>query len=664
MALPMLWCGPSSVSERRHDAHVRPGGDARAIFVRLPAVRTAARGAVLMDINTMFGVLLTAFLVIVVLCVKPLGSYIADVMQLPGDTQARHDRQVRPNFVLRTGARFEALLYRLSGIDPRQEMSWTRYAIALLLFNVLGAVVVYGLQRLQLFFPLNPQRFAAVSPDSSFNTAVSFITNTNWQGYSGESTMGYLVQMAGLAVQNFLSAATGIVVAIALIRGFARHTVKTIGNFWGDVPRATLHVLLPLSAVLALVLVSQGEMQNFDGYKDATTVEKITYQNPKTDADGNPIKDAAGNPVTETATTQTQTLPMGPIASQEAIKELGTNGGGFYNANSAHPYENPTPLTNLLEMLAIFIIPFALTYTFGKMVGDTRQGWVVLAAMLILFVPLVMMAFHSEQQGNPLIAKQGIDQVASAAQPGGNMEGKETRFGIAASALFAAVTTATSCGAVNSMHDSMTPLGGFVPLFLIELGEVAPGGVGTGMYSILIFAILGVFIAGLMIGRTPEYIGKKIEALEMKLASIFILTTPFVVLIGTAVAVVTVAGKAGVANPGAHGFSEILYAFSSAANNNGSAFAGLSANTVFYNVSTGLAMFIARFWPIVAALAIAGSLAAKKRVPVTEGTMPTHGPLFVALLVGSILLIGVLTYVPALALGPVVEHFMLAAAAK
>jgi K+-transporting ATPase ATPase A chain len=605
-----------------------------------------------MSVNTMFGLLLLGFLGILALCVKPLGSYIADVME------------GRPNFALRIGGRVEGLLYRLCGVDSREEMSWKQYAIALLLFNVLGAVIVYGLQRLQLFLPLNPQKFAAVSPDSSFNTAVSFITNTNWQGYSGESTMGYLVQMAGLAVQNFLSAATGIVVAIALIRGFARHTVKTVGNFWVDVTRATLYVLLPLAAVLALALVSQGVIQNFDGYKDATTVEKITYQNPKTDADGNPVKDAAGNAVTETATTQTQTLPMGPIASQEAIKELGTNGGGFYNANSAHPYENPSALTNLLEMLAIFIIPFALTYTFGKMVGDTRQGWVVLAAMLILFVPLVIMAFHSEQHGNPLVAQQGIDQVASAMQPGGNMEGKETRFGVAASALFAAVTTATSCGAVNTMHDSMTPLGGFVPLFLIELGEVAPGGVGTGMYSILMFAILGVFIAGLMIGRTPEYIGKKIEALEMKLASVFILTTPFVVLIGTAIAVSTVAGKAGVANPGAHGFSEILYAFSSAANNNGSAFAGLSANTVFYNVSTGLAMFIARFWPIVAALAIAGSLAAKKRVPVTEGTMPTHGPLFVALLIGSILLIGVLTYVPALALGPVVEHFMLAAAAK
>ena len=609
-----------------------------------------------MDANTMFGVMLTAFLGVVVLCVKPLGGYIADVMQVD------RDRQGPPNLALRAGGRFEGLLYRLCGIDSGEEMSWTRYAIALLLFNVLGAVIVYGLQRLQLFFPFNPQRFPAVSPDSSFNTAVSFITNTNWQGYSGESTMGYLVQMAGLAVQNFLSAATGIAVAIALIRGFARHTAKTVGNFWVDVTRATLYVLLPLTVVLALVLVSQGVVQNFAGYRDATTVEKMTYQNPTTDAAGNPIKDAAGNAVTETATTDIQTLPMGPIASQEAIKELGTNGGGFYNANSAHPYENPTPLTNLLEMFAILLIPFALTYTFGKMVGDTRQGWVILTAMLILFVPLVILAFHSEQLGNPLIAKQGIDQVASTLQPGGNMEGKESRFGIAASSLFAAAATGTSTGAVNTSHDSLTPLGGFVPMFLMQLGEVAPGGVGTGVYSILIFAILGVFIAGLMIGRTPEYLGKKIEAFEMKMASVFILTTPFAVLIGTAVAVMTIAGKAGVGNPGAHGFSEILYGFTSAANNNGSSFGGLTASTAFYNVATALAMFIGRFWPIMAALAIAGSLAAKKRVPVTEGTMPTHGPLFVILLIGSILLIGVLTYVPALALGPVVEHFMLTAA--
>jgi K+-transporting ATPase ATPase A chain len=416
-----------------------------------------------------------------------------------------------------------------------------------------------------------------------------------------------------------------------------------------------------MAAVLAIVLVGTGVIQNFDGYKAAATVETLTYQNPKTDAAGNPIKDAAGNPVTETATTQSQTLPMGPVASQEAIKELGTNGGGFYNANSAHPYENPTPFSNLLEMLAIIVIPFALTYTFGRMVGDTRQGWVLLAAMLVLLVPLATTAYFNEQRGNPLISQQEVDQAATPNQAGGNMEGKETRFGIAASSLFAAVTTATSCGAVNSMHDSMTPLGGFVPLFLMQLGELAPGGVGTGLYTILIFAILGVFIAGLMIGRTPEYLGKKIEAKEMKLASIFILTTPFVVLIGTAVAVTAAAGKAGVANPGPHGFSELLYAFSSAANNNGSAFGGLSANTVFFNVATGLAMWFGRFWPIVAALAIAGALAAKKRVPVTEGTMPTHGPLFVVLLIGSILLIGVLTYVPALALGPVVEHFMLTA---
>ena len=603
-----------------------------------------------MNAEILFYLSLVFLLAAVVLCAKPLGTYIANVME------------GSPNIALRVGGRLEGAIYRLCGVDAGKQMSWTQYAVALLIFNALGAVIVYALQRLQLHLPWNPQHFVAVSPDSSFNTAVSFITNTNWQGYSGESTMGYLVQMAGLAVQNFLSAATGIVVAIALVRGFVRHTAQAIGNFWVDVTRATIYVLLPLAAVFALVLVSQGVIQNLDGYKDATTIEQLTYQNPKLDNDGNPLKDAAGNAITETATTQTQTLPMGPVASQESIKELGTNGGGFFNANSAHPYENPTPLTNLLQMFAILLIPFALTYTFGKLVGDTRQGWAILSAMLILLVSLILVAYYSEQHGNPLLAAQGVDQVASDMQPGGNMEGKETRFGIAASTLFAAVTTATSTGAVNSMHDSMMPLGGFVPLFLMQLGELAPGGVGTGLYSVLIFAILGVFIAGLMIGRTPEYLGKKIEATEMKLASIFILTTPFIVLIGTAVAVAVQAGKAGVANPGAHGFSEILYAFTSAANNNGSAFAGLSANTVFYNVALGLAMWFGRFWPIVAALAIAGSLAAKKRIPVTEGTMPTHGGLFISLLIGSILLIGVLTYVPALALGPVVEHFMLAAA--
>jgi K+-transporting ATPase ATPase A chain len=591
--------------------------------------------------------MIAIFLVLMALLTKPVGLYIANVME------------GRPIWALRFGARFEGLLYRVSGIEPALEMGWKKYAIALVLFNTLGALVLYALQLVQARLPLNPQNFANVSPDSAFNTAVSFITNTNWQGYSGESTMSYLTQMAGLAVQNFLSAATGIAVAVALIRGLARHSAATIGNFFVDVTRVTLYVLLPISTALALVLVSQGVVQNFSAYKDVTTVESLTYQQPKTDAQGNAVKDASGNPVQETLTTHTQTLPMGPMASQESIKELGTNGGGFVNANSAHPYENPTALANFLEMLAIILIPAGLTYTFGRMIGDTRQGWAVFAAMLILLVSLVAIAAHNEQGGNPLVAKMGVDQAASPLQPGGNMEGKEARFGIGASALFATVTTGTSCGAVNSMHDSFTPLGGFVPLFNMQLGEVVFGGVGTGLYSILIFAIIGVFIAGLMIGRTPEYIGKKIEAFEMKMSSIAILVMPFIVLVGTAVAVSATAGKAGVANPGAHGFTEILYAFSSAANNNGSAFAGISANTLFYNTALGLTMWLGRYWPIVAVLAIAGSLAAKKRVPVTAGTMPTHGPTFVILLIGTVLLVGALTFVPALALGPVVEHLML-----
>jgi K+-transporting ATPase ATPase A chain len=411
--------------------------------------------------------------------------------------------------------------------------------------------------------------------------------------------------------------------------------------------------------LLALLLVGQGVVQNFSAYKDVTTIEPLTYQNPKVDAAGNPLKDAAGNPVTETQTTHKQTLPMGPMASQEAIKELGTNGGGFVNANSAHPYENPTAISNFLEMFAILLIPMSLTYTFGRLAGDTRQGWAVFAAMAILFVPLLGLAVHSEQQGNPLIAKLGVDQTASALQPGGNMEGKESRFGTSSSALFATITTVTSCGAVNSMHDSFTPLGGLVPLFNMQLGEVVFGGVGTGIYSIVIFAIVGVFIAGLMIGRTPEYLGKKIEAFEMKMSSIAILVMPFIVLTGAAAAVSVAAGKAGVANPGAHGFSEILYAFSSAGNNNGSAFAGISANTPFYNIALGLVMWLGRYWPIVAVLAIAGSLAAKKRVPVTAGTMLTYGPTFVILLIGTVLLVGALTFVPALALGPIVEHLTL-----
>jgi K+-transporting ATPase ATPase A chain len=597
--------------------------------------------------NAAASTLIAGFLLLVLLCVKPVGLYMANVF----DAQSVWPR--------RAGAPLERWIYRLCGIDPSVEMGWKQYAMALLMFNVLGALAVYALQRAQPWLPLNPQKFPNLSADSAFNTAVSFITNTNWQGYSGESAMSYLTQMAGLAVQNFLSAATGIVVAIALIRGLARHTAATIGNFWVDVTRATLYVLLPLALVLAVVLASQGVIQNFSSYKDVATVEALTYQQPKADAAGNPLKDAAGNPLMETLTTHTQTLPMGPIASQESIKELGTNGGGFLNANSAHPFENPNALTNLLEMLAILIIPAGLTYTFGRMVGDTRQGWAVLAAMGILFVTLLMVTVHSEQQGNPLIAQLGVDQAASPTQAGGNMEGKETRFGIAASALFATITTATSCGAVNGMHDSFTPLGGLVPLFQMQLGEVVFGGVGTGIYSMLIFAIVGVFIAGLMIGRTPEYLGKKIEAFEMKMSSIAILVMPFIVLTGTAVAVSVDAGKAGVANPGAHGFSEILYAFSSAGNNNGSAFAGISANTPFYNVALALTMWLGRFWPIVAVLAVAGSLAAKKRIPVSEGTMPTHGVTFVILLIGTVLLVGALTFVPALALGPIVEHVML-----
>ena len=591
--------------------------------------------------------LIAVFLVVVLLCAKPVGLYIANVME------------GRPIWPLRVGARVEGLIYRWCGVDPVAEMGWKKYAIALVVFNGLGALAVYALQRLQLWLPLNPQQFTNVAPDSSFNTAVSFITNTNWQGYSGESTMSYLTQMAGLAVQNFLSAATGIVVAVALIRGLARHSTKTIGNFWVDTTRCTLYILLPLSTLFALFLVSQGVVQNLNAYKDVTTIETVAYQQAKVDAAGNPVKDASGNPVMENATTQKQSLPMGPMASQEAIKELGTNGGGFLNANSAHPYENPTPLTNFFEMLAMLLIPAGLTYTFGRMVGDTRQGWAVLAAMAILFVSLVSIAVSSEQQGNPLVAKLSVDQVASDMQPGGNMEGKEARFGIAASALFGTISTGTSTGAVNSMHDSFTPLGGFVPLFNMQLGEVVFGGVGTGLYSMLIFAIIGVFIAGLMIGRTPEYIGKKIESFEMKMSSIAILVMPFLVLLGTAVAVSATAGQVGVSNPGAHGFSEILYAFTSASNNNGSAFAGLSANTLFYNTALGLAMWFGRFWPIVALLAITGSLAAKKRVPVTSGTMLTYGPTFVILLIGTVLLVGALTFVPALALGPVVEHITL-----
>lgn len=559
--------------------------------------------------------LLALFFTVLLVCAWPLGIWLA---------------RLNAGDLPRWMHRFEAPLYRLAGTSPDQLMHWKPYALALLVFSVLGVLVVYVLQRLQAGLPLNPQGMATISADSAFNTAISFVSNTNWQGYGGESTMSYLTQMLALTVQNFLSAATGIAVVFAMIRGFAARSSEFIGNFWVDITRITVWLLLPLSLVLALFLAGQGVIQNFDAYKDVTTLEGST-----------------------------RTLAMGPVASQEAIKMIGTNGGGFFNANSAHPYENPNALTNLAQMLAIFLIPAALCFAFGRGVGDLRQGWAVLAAMAVIFTLAVVAIIPAEQAGNPLLPPLGVDQAASAVQSGGNMEGKEVRFGITASSLFAVITTAASCGAVNAMHDSFTPLGGMVPLVMMQLGEVVFGGVGSGLYGMLVFAILAVFIAGLMIGRTPEYLGKKIEAHEMKLTSIVILVTPILVLAGTAVAVMAGAGRAGVANPGAHGFSEILYAFSSAGNNNGSAFAGLSANTPFYNTLLGMAMWLGRFGVIVPVLAIAGALAAKKRLPVTAGTMPTHGPLFVVLLIGTVLLVGLLNYVPALALGPVVEHLML-----
>jgi len=594
-------------------------------------------------VSTHAWILLAVYLVVLTALAIPLGRYMTAVVE------------GRLGFA----ARVEGPLYRVCGIDPAADMNWLSYALAILLFNGIGVLVVYALQRLQVWLPLNPQGMAAVSPDSSFNTAVSFATNTNWQGYGGESTMSYLVQMLGLAVQNFFSAATGIVVVIALIRGLARHSAQGIGNAWVDLTRITLWVLLPISLLIALVEIQQGGIQNFAGSVDAKAVETVSYQEAKNGPDGQPVKDAQGNPVMEDKTTDTQKIAMGPASSQVAIKMLGTNGGGFFNANAAHPYENPSPLANFVQMLSIFSLGGALCFTFGRMVGDMRQGWTVYVAMALLFVVGAIAAIHYEAQGNPQLAALGVDSTTSATAPGGNMEGKEVRFGVADSALFATITTDASCGAVNSMHDSYTPLGGMVPLVNMQLGEVIFGGVGTGLYGMLVFAIIAVFIAGLMIGRTPEYLGKKIEAHEMKMASIAILVTPLLVLIGTAVAVMVEPGRAGVANPGAHGFSEILYAFTSAANNNGSAFAGLSANSPFYNVATAVAMWFGRFGVIVPVLAMAGSLAAKKRLAVTSGTMPTHGALFVSLLIGVVLLVGLLNYVPALALGPGVEQLVL-----
>ncbi|MGE8626259.1 potassium-transporting ATPase subunit KdpA [Achromobacter denitrificans] len=585
--------------------------------------------------------LLAVYLAVLLAIAPLLGRYIRIAVE---DGQSRLTAWGRP---------LERGIYRLAGIDPRAEMGWKRYASAVLAFNIVGIAAVYGLQRVQGWLPLNPAGLGAVSPDSALNTAISFVANTNWQGYAGESTMSYLTQMLALTVQNFVSAATGIAVLFALIRGLSRHCSATVGNFWADMVRSTLYVLLPLSLALALALVSQGVIQNVSPYLEAQTIEPVHYSQPRLDAQGQPVLDAQGQAVTDPAVARAQVLAMGPVASQESIKLLGTNGGGFFNANSAHPYENPTPLANFLEMLAILAIPAALCFTFGEMVGSRRQGIAILAAMTVLFAGFALSTAYFEQQANPMVAQAGAEGGIS---PGGNMEGKETRFGIAATSLFATVTTAASCGAVNGMHDSLNSMGGLSPMLLMQLGEVVYGGVGSGLYGMLAFAILGVFIAGLMIGRTPEYLGKKIEAYDMKMVSIVILATPLLVLAGTALAVSVPAGQAGVLNPGIHGFSEILYALTSAANNNGSAFAGLSANTPFYNVLLGIAMWFGRYAIIVAILAMAGSLAAKRRLPAGPGSMPTTGPLFVVLLIGAVLMVGALTYVPALALGPVAEH--------
>lgn len=571
---------------------------------------------------------ISLYFIALLLFAKPLGVYMANVYEN------------RPILLNRLLARFELALYRLSGVNPEQEMSWKTYAVALLWFNLLGGLAVFLLQQTQAYLPLNPQQLSNVSFDSAFNTAVSFITNTNWQGYSGEATMSYLTQMLGLTVQNFVSAATGMAVLVAMIRGFQRKNTATIGNFWVDLTRGLLYILLPLSLIFSFFLVSQGVVQTFKPYVQIPLVEQVQT-----------------NPQPEQA--NTQIIAVGPAASQIAIKQLGTNGGGFFNANSAHPFENPTPLSNFLELLAILLIPAALCHSFGTMINDTRQGWTILTTMTLVLFGALLVTLHYEQAGNPLLSALGVDQSPSLTQSGGNMEGKETRFGIVNSVLWATTTTAASNGSVNAMHDSFMPLSGMVPMCLIQLGEVIFGGVGSGLYGMLIFAIIAVFVAGLMIGRTPEYLGKKIEAFEIKMAAIVILIPPFFILIGTALAVVTDAGKLAIANPGSHGFSEILYAFSSAAGNNGSAFAGLSANTPFYNIALGIIMLFGRYGIIIPVLAIAGSLAAKKTVPTTVGTLPTHTPLFVLLLIATILLVGALTFVPALALGPIVEHLQL-----
>jgi K+-transporting ATPase ATPase A chain len=566
------------------------------------------------------------YFLILFLLVKPLGSYMARVFQ--GERV----------FLTRAAGPAERFIYRIARVRSDEEMDWKTYALAMLLFNAAGLLLVYALQRFQSALPFNPQDLGAVKSDLAFNTAVSFATNTNWQSYGGETTMSYFTQMIGLTVQNFLSAAAGMAILAALVRGFLRHSAKTIGNFWVDMTRGVLYVLLPLSMILALILVSQGVVQTFDGSREIALTQST--------------QDAAGQAVSH------QTIAVGPAASQVAIKQLGTNGGGFFNVNSAHPFENPTPLSNFLEMLAILLIPAALCYTFGKMAGDTRKGWALLAAMTIIFVVMLSVSVWAEQSGNPALTGLNIDQSAGSAQSGGNMEGKEVRFGAANSALWAAATTGASNGSVNAMHDSFTPLGGLAPMWLMQLGEVVYGGVGSGLYGMLAFVIIAVFVAGLMIGRTPEYLGKKIEAFEMKMASLIVLIPVLLVLFGTGIAVLTPEGRSAVFNPGAHGFSEILYAFSSAANNNGSAFAGLGANTPFYNIALGFAMLFGRYWLAIPVLAIAGSLVEKKKVPVTPGTLPTHSPLFIFWLTAVVIIVGALSFLPALSLGPIVEHLL------
>lgn len=587
---------------------------------------------------------LALFLGVLLGLVKPLGWFMARVYQ---GKPCGLDRVLGP---------IERFIYRLAGVKPEHEMGWKTYAAAVMLFSAVGLVVVYALQRLQGSLPLNPQGLGATSPHLAFNTAISFVTNTNWQSYGGETTMSYLTQMLGLGVQNFVSASTGMAVLVALIRGLARREMRTIGNFWVDLTRSALYILLPLSIVLATALVSQGVVQTFKPYQSVSLTAPLSYDDPVTDAAGNPVNGPDGKPATRTVAVGAQTIPLGPAASQIAIKQLGANGGGFFNVNSAHPLENPTPLSNFAELLAILAIGAASCWMFGETIGDRRQGWAVLAAMVAIFVGMLGICCFAEQAGNPRLGELGIDQVAGAMQPGGNMEGKEARFGISNSALWATATTAASNGSVNAMHDSFTPLGGLVPMWLMQLGEVIFGGVGSGLYGMLMFVIVAVFVAGLMVGRTPEYLGKKIDPFEMKMAAIAVLTPCALVLIGAAVAVLLPRGTSSVSNPGAHGFSQILYEFSSASNNNGSAFAGLNANVPFYNTALGLCMFVARFWIIVPVLAIAGSLAAKKSVTVTSGTLPTHTPVFVVMLISVVVIVGALTFVPALALGPIAEH--------